>query len=596
MLACISPSNKNHAESLNTIRYANRARNIRNKVAVNFDKNSSAELSILKTEVARLRGEIAKLKLLRRQSSLMPSDQAAGQTMARLEAELSRLEAVNMEITEKLEQAVRQAAVLEIERDSLRRKIVDLGGTVDTKMADSAIAMLDSSLLKYPGAAVPMGSVGNSTPSGIQSPRPNSIFTDGNPGILSDQMLNTMDRELSDQAERHEQQIDSVRHHYESKLELLQETLAIVQKERDVALQRLANANKSSASLSSGSNGPPNRRVLGLENGTSTPTKLRQPSRIAKASVSRKSSSVDIPGRSSPVPVVRELQEQLEQLRRENQALLDNAAADSESLALQVQEQAREIATLRRKRTGRTDSRRFSFLPHRDNTWGVARDVAEEENTPNLLRAAFIKKVLEGELQRCVQARQMLRERDSYLSKQDELMNEQNDMMLLQLQGDDIDGDHDPSDEPANPASPGTTMEWANQRIEIIDAELHYLDLKVRDVEAEIARLSEDTTESASDLQGSGLLSRPLLLNMSGLAMRMVEDVVRIDYRAFADMFDAMEPKDVTGLSYLLMQDIIDLRLMSHREEIARKELEEQTMDLRRTLLVMQKTAVNAAL
>ncbi|KAJ1938209.1 hypothetical protein FBU59_004514, partial [Linderina macrospora] len=293
---------------------------------------------------------------------------------------------------------------------------------------------------------------------------------------------------------------------------------------------------------------------------------------------------------------MRELQEQLDQLKRENQALLDKAAADSESLALQVQEQAREIATLRRQRTGRTDSRRFSFLPHRDNSWGVARDVAEEENTPNLLRAAFIKKVLESELQRCVQARQMLRERDSYLSKQDELMNEQNDMMLLQLQGDEEDASHDSADEPANLSSPGTTTEWANQRIEIIDAELHYLDLKVRDVEAEIARLSEDTTESASDLQGSGLLSKPLLLNMSGLAMRMVEDVVRIDYRAFADMFDAMEPKDVTGLSYLLMQDIIDLRLMSHREDIARKDLEEQTMDLRRTLLVMQKTAVNAAL
>ncbi|KAJ2882256.1 Kinesin-like protein kif21b, partial [Coemansia aciculifera] len=70
MLACISPSDRNSPESLNTIRYANRARNIRNKVAVNFDKNSSVELSMLKTEVARLRGELSKLKLLRRQSTL----------------------------------------------------------------------------------------------------------------------------------------------------------------------------------------------------------------------------------------------------------------------------------------------------------------------------------------------------------------------------------------------------------------------------------------------------------------------------------------------------------------------------------------------
>ena len=37
MIACISPADNNFAESYNTITYANRARNIKNKPVVNRD-------------------------------------------------------------------------------------------------------------------------------------------------------------------------------------------------------------------------------------------------------------------------------------------------------------------------------------------------------------------------------------------------------------------------------------------------------------------------------------------------------------------------------------------------------------------------------
>ena len=37
MVACVSPVNNDRAETLNTLRYANRARNIQNKVIVNQD-------------------------------------------------------------------------------------------------------------------------------------------------------------------------------------------------------------------------------------------------------------------------------------------------------------------------------------------------------------------------------------------------------------------------------------------------------------------------------------------------------------------------------------------------------------------------------
>jgi len=41
MIACISPAEFNFDETLNTLRYANRARDIKNKPIVNRDPNSA---------------------------------------------------------------------------------------------------------------------------------------------------------------------------------------------------------------------------------------------------------------------------------------------------------------------------------------------------------------------------------------------------------------------------------------------------------------------------------------------------------------------------------------------------------------------------
>ncbi|XP_029018357.1 kinesin-like protein KIF21A isoform X2 [Betta splendens] len=57
MIACISPSDRDFMETLNTLKYANRARNIKNKVMVNQDR-ASQQISALRTEIARLQMEL----------------------------------------------------------------------------------------------------------------------------------------------------------------------------------------------------------------------------------------------------------------------------------------------------------------------------------------------------------------------------------------------------------------------------------------------------------------------------------------------------------------------------------------------------------
>ncbi|XP_069570579.1 kinesin-like protein KIF21A isoform X2 [Brachyistius frenatus] len=61
MIACISPSDRDFMETLNTLKYANRARNIKNKVMVNQDK-ASQQISALRTEIARLQMELMEYK------------------------------------------------------------------------------------------------------------------------------------------------------------------------------------------------------------------------------------------------------------------------------------------------------------------------------------------------------------------------------------------------------------------------------------------------------------------------------------------------------------------------------------------------------
>ncbi|KAI8901006.1 P-loop containing nucleoside triphosphate hydrolase protein [Globomyces pollinis-pini] len=68
MLACISPSDLNYGETVNTLHYANRARNIKNKVAVNQDWGNAGsgdmyrEVKSLRTIISQLRTEIALIR------------------------------------------------------------------------------------------------------------------------------------------------------------------------------------------------------------------------------------------------------------------------------------------------------------------------------------------------------------------------------------------------------------------------------------------------------------------------------------------------------------------------------------------------------
>merc|ERR1711931_185319 len=59
MVACVSPADNNYDETLSTLRYANRAKNIKNKPKINEDPKD-ALLRQYQEEIAKLKGDLMK--------------------------------------------------------------------------------------------------------------------------------------------------------------------------------------------------------------------------------------------------------------------------------------------------------------------------------------------------------------------------------------------------------------------------------------------------------------------------------------------------------------------------------------------------------
>ena len=69
MIACVSPADSNYEESLNSIKYASRARNIKNKPVVNRDPNSML-IDSLRTQITSLQSEIKEYQDILKQNSI----------------------------------------------------------------------------------------------------------------------------------------------------------------------------------------------------------------------------------------------------------------------------------------------------------------------------------------------------------------------------------------------------------------------------------------------------------------------------------------------------------------------------------------------
>ncbi|KAL9274197.1 Kinesin-like protein, partial [Drosera capensis] len=120
MIACVSPADTNAEETLNTLKYANRARNIQNKAIVNRDP-LAAQMQRMRNQIEQLQAEL----LAYRGESSVPFEE-----LQILKQKISLLEASNSELRRELQEQkatcehISQRAIeAQIEKDKLIMKI-----------------------------------------------------------------------------------------------------------------------------------------------------------------------------------------------------------------------------------------------------------------------------------------------------------------------------------------------------------------------------------------------------------------------------------------------------------------------------------------
>uniref|UniRef100_A0ACD5YZ84 Uncharacterized protein n=1 Tax=Avena sativa TaxID=4498 RepID=A0ACD5YZ84_AVESA len=119
MIACISPADSNAEETINTLKYANRARNIQNKAVINRDP-VTAEMQKLRSQLEQLQSE---LLFSRSGSAALEELQLLQQKVSLLELKNSELYCELKEREMSCEQLAQRAIAAQLEKDQLMLKL-----------------------------------------------------------------------------------------------------------------------------------------------------------------------------------------------------------------------------------------------------------------------------------------------------------------------------------------------------------------------------------------------------------------------------------------------------------------------------------------
>lgn len=137
MIACVSPSGSNTEESLNTLRYANRAKNIQNKAVVNMDAGSKM--------IAELRGQLKAMAIeLLRVRSLVGSDVVIDEPDSIFTESVLKALAGGSEVDLKIDASAMKSKPKKSSTSSARPTTTESGTTPNTRPATGSTAVATS--------------------------------------------------------------------------------------------------------------------------------------------------------------------------------------------------------------------------------------------------------------------------------------------------------------------------------------------------------------------------------------------------------------------------------------------------------------------
>ncbi|RKP04888.1 hypothetical protein THASP1DRAFT_33295, partial [Thamnocephalis sphaerospora] len=419
----------------------------------------------------------------------------------------------------------------------------------------------------------------------------------------------TLLREL--EQSRYEQLV--IREEYDRRLEELQENLAHAQGERDQALKSLPNSRgaKDNA-LSPEAKQRYEQKMKALINEIS---ELRKESNEANRAAET--------ARSQNQFMLRNMKQHLESLKGEKQRMANQMKEEAHRVRDQINTYQREIQSLRRQERKATDSlqrleKQFELqrktlkkeqeekrmlqtqlkqaqkmlsgaksppssprdikLDRRSTSMSRRQSMHESRKMPKRpststdvvdgsmsgIRTTFKRQQLEREIGVCVAKRQVFQVLDELNAKRDRLQAERQaltDERNLILR----------EEEEASGVTPDpSTPLYMDDRLELIDAEISYLDARVRGLRVEAAQMNLWEP-------GPGWLGRDTA------------------YDNAVQMLQTLPASEARRMLWFFMDEIIRLRVDQWSRQMAVGEMDKSMMDMRRTLLMMRKTAVAAA-
>ncbi|XP_044257400.1 kinesin-like protein KIF21A [Tribolium madens] len=282
MIACVSPSDRDFMETLNTLKYANRARNIKNKVFVNQDKTSKT-ISQLKQQIAQLQLELVEYKqgkrLVGQDGTEMVNDMFYENNMlqtevnnlrTRVKAMQDTIDSLNLKNTNLLAEKATgawiggssdndvacmvQSYLKEIEE--LRVKLMEstnmceqlrkqLNRLQNAQQHSATLAQLDENITLIEEAKKELEREKNLLEKQLDSEAESDEFDSGSEKEdhtqLKDELITLtndidMKQKLIDELELSHRRMQTMRQHYEDKLMQLQTRIKDTQEERDKIL------------------------------------------------------------------------------------------------------------------------------------------------------------------------------------------------------------------------------------------------------------------------------------------------------------------------------------------------------------------------
>ncbi|XP_022773083.1 kinesin-like protein KIN-4C isoform X2 [Durio zibethinus] len=281
MIACVSPADTNAEETLNTLKYANRARNIQNKAVINRDP-MAAQLQRMRSQIEQLQAELLFYR---------GDGNASFDELQILKHKVSLLEASNAELQRELqerrltsEQLAQRALDAQVEKDKLIMQIESVRNGKSWDEIDSNqnqdFDLIKTYVLKIQdleGELIHLKSLNSSKRSQFSDcvdsdddgTSKNSLFSSGNDYSSSDEIEDNekelehsslqekLDRELKELDKRLELKEAEMKHftssdtsvlkqHYEKKVNELEQEKRVFQKEIVELRHNLANISSAS--------------------------------------------------------------------------------------------------------------------------------------------------------------------------------------------------------------------------------------------------------------------------------------------------------------------------------------------------------------